>query len=269
MIPVNWLSKYVYCPMKLYLEVVAGIKPKLELRMLLGTIGHSILLKAFAQDEKIISRYSPEMDQNSLFSSFWKRYLDIAFVELTKQKPELSAFNIELLDVFDSMKPILQRLARLRSKEVAVFASSVNVHGKQLTKLIYPKYQVNLKLESDRLQLKGEIDLVESYKDFKQIVDLKLSEPPNYGLWPTDQIQLGAYTLLLREITKQPVKAAVFYVKYGNRKSISINPLLEKEVYNVRDRILEMTTKRNKPEFKINKQKCDSCSLAEHCPLRQ
>ncbi|MBW2988174.1 CRISPR-associated protein Cas4 [Candidatus Woesearchaeota archaeon] len=266
MIPVSWLAKYVYCPRQLFLEVVEGIMLPEEPRMMKGKLSHTILSSIFKNQSKLLSQTQSGMSKHEFLELFYNGYLSIAKDSIALHTQKLKRFGITPVEVFEQHLPILKRLAIKRANEAFVFASTFNTYGNKLAEKLYPKAHPNVFLSSEKLNLKGEIDLVEEYPDTSVAVEIKFSSSPQKGVWESDQIQLGAYILLLREgFHTNANRGYVEYLPNAKRVGIVMNSFLEQEIFKIRDSILKMLESKQVPDVLDSKTKCRECGFKDVC----
>ncbi len=116
---------------------------------------------------------------------------------------------------------------------------------------------------SDDLGLHGKLDLIESDDETLTPVERKRAESGDY--YPSDEIQLAGYCLLLEHAIGEPVNVGYIYL-YSNdqRYAIHITEKHRQAVHEIVRRIQTMSVDRI-PPFTQNPNKCDACSAREYC----
>ncbi len=82
------------------------------------------------------------------------------------------------------------------------------VYGSDLWEKLTPKITSEIRLESEKLNLKGIIDQLEIYGQGIVPIELKTGSCPKEGVWDNHRIQAGAYALLAEEYFNSKVKEA-------------------------------------------------------------
>jgi len=230
--------------------------------MVKGSLFHRILSGFYKADEDIIKQVKKTSSREDIYALYRNKYLSIARNAIILNNSKLLKFKLRLTDTFNEFLDILNRKASERSALVYAFAQTFNVHG--LADRVYPKLESNVFVQSKMFQLRGEVDLIEQYPEVKLPIETKFSKPPANGVWESDQIQLGAYLLILNQA--EPVTRG--FVEYGlKRVAVVLNPFIEKRVLLIRDKIMNMIDTKIPPEVKADKSKCRHCSVRKHCPV--
>ncbi len=97
-------------------------------------------------------------------------------------------------------------------------------------------------------------------------VELKTGKMPDSGVWDSHRIQLGAYILLLRNEYKTEISEGVVrYLDHGEERKVTLNPFLEHEILELRDKVKILLNSREIPAFCRPDAKCRNCNLKEKC----
>ena len=129
-----------------------------------------------------------------------------------------------------------------------------------------PKIISELRIDSEELKLKGIIDQVHVYDDDYVPFELKTGRTPTDGVWPSHRIQIAAYSLLLQEKFKKPVKEGfVYYLDTKSRRQIVMNPFIKEEVKQIVNEVISLLENKNLPDFCNNENKCRKCGLKQTC----
>jgi CRISPR-associated exonuclease Cas4 len=120
-----------------------------------------------------------------------------------------------------------------------------------------------LYLESDRLGLKGKLDLLELDDGAVLPVERKRAESGRY--YRSDEIQLAGYCMLLEEHLDTEVPEGVIYL-YETDQRIHI-PIEESHRETVREAVeaMEAMAPDDVPPLTDNPDKCESCSVRSYC----
>lgn len=134
-----------------------------------------------------------------------------------------------------------------------------------------------LALASERLGIRGEIDLVEVGQDEIIVVEAKHGRAPMredhvwgshqlpYKAWPADVAQAGLYMALLRDHGLPCTEARIVY--RGSRESVTIpfSPELERFAHAVIAEARSVALGERPPAPLLDSPKCPGCSLHEVC----
>lgn len=125
-----------------------------------------------------------------------------------------------------------------------------------------PKYFSEYRLESEALGLKGRVDRFSLEKTPKlKIIPFEIK---NRGgeIYHEDEVQITAYTMLLEDKFKVPIKTAL--IESGKIKhKIEINTETKKQVLEIAEKIRNLKT--TPPPIPSNFNKCRYCGLSEFC----
>ncbi len=84
--------------------------------------------------------------------------------------------------------------------------------------------------------------------------------------WPSDRLQVGAYALLLEEVTAEPVpEARIRYHESGVTVRVPVDDRLRADVRAACERVKELRSATNRPPVTANPRLCVRCSLAPVC----
>lgn len=116
---------------------------------------------------------------------------------------------------------------------------------------------------SDDLGLHGKIDLIENDDDILTPVERKRAESGEY--YPSDEIQLAGYCMLLEDTIGDPVNIGYIYLySTDERHAIRITEKHRRTVQEIISRIESMTVD-TIPRFTDNPSKCEACSARKYC----
>lgn len=118
-------------------------------------------------------------------------------------------------------------------------------------------------IRSEELGIHGKIDLIESNRGSLTPIERKRAESGDY--YPSDEIQLAGYCMLLESEIDEPVNVGYIYLySTDERHAIRITEDHRRTVTEVVSRINSMTVS-DIPSFTNNPKKCDGCSAREYC----
>lgn len=120
-----------------------------------------------------------------------------------------------------------------------------------------------LYLESERLGLKGKIDVLDLEDGRTVPVERKRAESGDY--YKSDEVQLAGYCMLLEDHLDEPIRQGAIYL-YETDQRMHV-PITEDHRETVREQIdaMQSMTVDSIPPFTDNPKKCEACSAREYC----
>ncbi|MBW2976299.1 CRISPR-associated protein Cas4, partial [Candidatus Woesearchaeota archaeon] len=215
-VSVSMLCSYLYCSRKLFLQQVLALEEPPKESLVLGSLRHEIYDFINQKEEKIVASIANKIQYSELVDIYKKFYSKILRENIIKNKSKIKSVSLNMVDVFRRTWPLILEEAKARSKNIFDFIQKHDVYGKELWKRLTPKIISELRLESDKLQLKGIVDRIEVYENGYVPIELKTGKMPRDGTWPGHRIQIAAYAMLLEEKFKTQVKEG--FVHYLDAK---------------------------------------------------
>ncbi|MBI5014598.1 MAG: type I-MYXAN CRISPR-associated endonuclease Cas1 [Deltaproteobacteria bacterium] len=125
----------------------------------------------------------------------------------------------------------------------------------------------SLELASDRLGIRGKVDVARREGGSLQVTEHKKGKSHNGEAWPSDRLQALAYALLLAEHRDEAVPEA--HVRYHADKKTVVLPVdptaAEGEVVAAVARARELRASLARPPVTASERLCRTCSLAPAC----
>ena len=265
-ISVTLLSSYLYCSRKLFLEkVLMQAEPPKE-SLVMGSIRHETYDKINKNEESIVTSITKTMDFAEMQELYRQNHLKFLRKSIANNKDRLKVVNLNMLDAYKKSFPFIMEESITRATNVFDFIQKNDVFGKDLWEKLTPKILSELRVESEELKLKGIIDQVHVYDTGYVPFELKTGKTPTDGVWPSHRIQIAAYSLLLQEKFKKPVKEGfVYYLDTKEKRHIAMNPFMKEEVKQIVDDVIALLENKHLPDFCNNENKCRKCGLRETC----
>ena len=266
MISVSTLTSYHYCPRKLYLEYVLEIiKPPKEV-LVKGTIRHQVHNQINKKEEEIVKSITEDFNLLKIQELYKKIYSEILREAIRKNKVELEKLGIDLGQFFKEMWPLILSESKLRAINTFKFSQKYNIFEEELWGRLTPKIESEVYVESKKFDLKGVVDQVEIYEQDIVPYELKTGKPPEKGVWPSHQIQVGAYVLILQEKYNKPIKEAfVKYLNTNETRQIIMNPFLKDEILTLIKKVKALLSDKKIPDYTKNENKCKKCEINKEC----
>ncbi|MBI2655520.1 CRISPR-associated protein Cas4 [Candidatus Woesearchaeota archaeon] len=266
-ISVSLLSSYLYCSRKLFLQKVLMLEeqpPKESLVM--GTIRHEAYDRINKNEENIVTSITKKLLFEDIEKIYKTEYLKILRKSIADNKKRLEGTSLNMLDAYRKSFPFIMEESKARAANIFNFIEKNNVYGEELWQKLTPKILSELRVESEELRLKGIIDQVHIYENGYVPFELKTGKMPKDGVWPGHRVQIAAYSLLLQEKFRKPVKEGfVYYLDSKEKRHIAINPYMKEEIKQLVDDVISLIESKDLPDFCNNENKCRKCGLRQTC----
>jgi CRISPR-associated protein Cas4 len=265
-ISVTLLSSYLYCSRKLFLEKVMKLEEPPKESLVMGSIRHNTYDKINKEEESIVSSITNKMSFDEIQSMYKQKYLAFLKKSIADNRKRLDYVNLNAMDAYKKAYLFIAEESLTRASNIFSFIEKNNVFGDELWEKLTPKIISELRIESDSLKLKGIIDQVHVYDNEYVPIELKTGKMPHDGVWPSHRVQIAAYSLLLQEHFKKPVKEGfVRYLDTKQNRQIVMNPYMADEVKKLVDEVIALLESRELPDYCNNENKCRKCGLREKC----
>lgn len=266
MISVSTLSSYMYCQRKLYLQYVLKLTEPPKEALIKGSIRHKTYENINLSEEALVKSIKKGTTIGDLKSKYHQKYREILLDVIKQNKQELAQFNLLPTDLFKNVWPLILAESETRATTIHNFISKHNIFGQELWEKLTPKIESELRIQSDKLGLRGIVDQIEVYKEGFVPVELKTGKSPKEGVWPGHKIQLIAYALLMEEHFNTEIKEGfVHYLDSKQRRHIPLNHFMRLEVKELIKKVNELLNSDKIPNFEKNQNKCAKCGLKEDC----
>lgn len=266
-ISVTLLPAYLYCPRKLYLEHVLGIREIPKEVTVVGKIRHSVYDLVNRQEKGIVLSVTEHniQDIEEKYKASYSRTLKNS-IKLNKSL--LHKLDLNLVEVYKKIWPLVLEEARARSAVLSSAAQKHRIFGAKLWEALTPKIESEVFVSSQTLGLKGKVDRIEKHGDKVIPVELKTGRAPKDGVWEGHLIQIGAYMLLLEEQYGKPVpKGIVEYLNDKVKRNVRMNPFIREDIVRLKEKVLQLLESDHPPPMVQNQNKCRTCGLRERCQV--
>ncbi|MGC9309554.1 MAG: CRISPR-associated protein Cas4 [Candidatus Nanoarchaeia archaeon] len=253
------ISSYTYCPRKFFLEKVQGLRKPPSKPMIEGKIRHEIR-EAFSKSEKAFIQALPQLEEPIIIDRFNKLLDNLIDNNFTQNSQLINKFSINKQELKQKIRKSLARDFSLRASSIKQ-AMEKGFLGQELWQNLSPKYASELFIIAENLNLKGRIDRVQFNT---QIIPFELKTRPATRIWPSDEIQLAAYSLLLESKYKQPVNQGILEAGQQVNK-IEISSEKKEQVKQLIREIQNMIQEKKMPPHPSRFNKCRKCSFYKEC----
>ena len=265
-ISVTLLSAYLYCSRKLFLEHALKLKEPPKESIVMGSVRHQIHDGINKKEEAIALSITEKESLESVQKRYRQQYLEVLRESVLNNKKSINGLSLNILEVYKKIFPYVMEECSIRAANLFSFMESNDVFGKELWERLTPKIVSEIRIESEKLRLKGVIDRVYAYEKGYVPFELKTGSMPHDGVWPSHRVQIAAYSLLLEERFGAEIKEGfVFYLDSKEKRRVAINPFMKEEVRQITGEVISLLKGREIPNFCDNKNKCVKCGLRQSC----
>lgn len=266
MISITTLSAYLYCKRKLFLEYVLKLTEPPKDALVKGSIRHQAIDDANKSEEEIVRSIVKGDSLEAIKNKYSAAYSRILRKAILRNKGNLRRVKLPLIDAYRQTWRFFQNIAEVRAENVFSFKVKYNVFGSELWEKLTPKIRSEVKVESERLGLKGIVDMLEVFDSYFIPLELKTGKAPKEGIWPGHKIQLAAYMMLLSEKFGIDIKKGyIDYLDIKDKREVVMNPMLCGEVIETARSARELLEGDKAPDFCKNENKCAVCGIRQEC----
>jgi CRISPR-associated protein Cas4 len=253
------LSAYLFCARKFYLEKVKGLKAPVNKAMIEGSIRHKVLEEFSIQEEKLVESFG-SVSKKEIVEKFLK-LLELIVKKVFSQNAEsIQKFEIDIKEFYKKIFDAMENDILLRAGSIDD-ATRKGFTGKDLWTNLEPKYISEMELISEELGLKGRADRVMISES--SIIPFELKTRLADKVWPSDEIQLTCYSMMLEE--KYGNKIPLGILEAGNKKhEIIIDEKKKKEDLKLIEEVKEILEGKNL-KFPSSFSKCQTCPWKKEC----
>ena len=122
LISVTSLSSYLYCPRKLFMEKVLRIIEPPKEALVKGTVRHDFYDMINKKEEEIVTGIKKEILFENLLDIYKNEHSVLLRTAITKNKDSLAKFNIQPIEMFRQVWPLVIEESKTRSLNVFNFS---------------------------------------------------------------------------------------------------------------------------------------------------
>jgi len=256
------LNDYMFCPRKIYLKRVLGIKEEKGFDAIFGSIIHDIFDEFNQSEQDLIYRIDDDYPFDYIYNLYETKITEIINNTLEKFMDEIHEFKVDPEYIFLKIKKHVYDEVLERAKNVYDALQKYREYGIFLWDKLEPKIYSELELMSDTLKMVGRIDRVEVYSERMIPIEIKSGRPSKSHL-----LQLHAYALLLQKnYPNFSVDWGVlYYTKLNKKKEVKMSKKIYSWVEELRDKIISLIESEKDPGLCSNPRKCEKCALRHYC----
>ena len=257
------LSSYLYCPCQFYLQKVKGLRQPPTQPMIEGSIRHQIL-ETFGNNEENLFQ-NLELINHTLTSEKIKQHYQEFLKKIVKNIFQKNTRPIKAFQI--NIQELYKKIRKQMNKEIALRIPAIEntlrkgFTGKKLWENLTPKYLSEYPLVSKNLGLRGRADRLMIAEN--TIIPFELKTREVERIYPSDEVQLTAYAMLLEE--KFNIKIPIAILESGDTKhELTITPQHKQKVLNLIQEVNQLL-ETGKPKFPSSFSKCQNCFFEKEC----
>jgi CRISPR-associated protein Cas4 len=250
------ITEYLYCPRKLFLKLVKGIRASPTERMMNGMLRHKVFELFNNSEQELVESINEKITESRIKVLYHNLLSELINYTLSSNRNIVQNFKIDknkfVVSVNDSIVPEIN--LRVSSISQAIQAGFL---AGDLWKNLSPKYLSEHKIVSHDLGLQGRIDRVSVAQS---IIPFEIKSRDR--IFDSDKIQLAGYALLLEKEFSQPINFGIIETT-GKQHRVDLTPELKSQVLDIAEKIRNLTEENaNMPS---NFAKCENCDFKENC----
>lgn len=259
MISKREIYQYGFCPEKHKLQYVKKVDTSPTREMALGLLLHCTREILEKEEYSIVKRIEKDFSFENVLREY-KMKKNMVFEAAAKKKShEVQILSEEDLAFAREDLDLLLHEKAVRTKRVL---TSYNLDKGDLAEYVSPPWKyIKYEMKARKMKLKGTADRIEHFGSFFYPVEIKTGTPPQENVFKPDKLETGCTALLMEDHFKIPVIVGfVEYTKIWERRPVRIDEKLKRDVFQVRDSILE----KEYPQKEYTK-KCFPCEYKGVC----
>jgi len=250
------ITEYLYCPRKVYLKLVKGLRAPPTKRMILGMLRHHVFDIFNKNESVLVSSIKQKIEEKEIKKLYEDMLSGIITETITLNKNQIINFRIDNKELTDSINKTAIPEISLRIPAITDAINS-GFLGKELWRELKPKYLTEYRIESSSLGLRGRVDRIK-FSDFPIPIERKTREK----IFESDKIQLAGYSLLLQEEFGRKVDSGIIEIM-GKQENVELTEELKNKVLEIAEKIRNL--QEENAFTPSNFQKCQKCEFAEEC----
>jgi len=260
LVSVSEITAYMFCPRKLWLQKVKGIREPPSKEMILGGMKHKSLELFTNYEKEFITQIPKDLPKSELDQAYHELMRKCAIKAYQSNRNVAEKFDIILTTFLAEFLPTTEREIAIRIPPLLEAMKSYI--GLELWNNLKPKYKSEVSIESEDLGIKGRIDRVEfsdSILFSEDIIPYEIKTREQEKIWDSDKIQLAAYALLLENRFRKKIPMGIIELRHS-KKQIEITEELKAQVLEIADKVRNL-----QGEMPSSFSKCQSCKLKQDC----
>ena len=264
LIPVSLLSSYLYCPRKVFLQRVLGLREPPRPELFIGRLRHTILERFGEYERSVIIPLSRGARLEDIEQAIMEVYERIIRDTIEAQSDGMYEFALDREEVYEANKHTCQADARLRAEIIAGYIAAHDVEHETLYEQLTPRIISEQRYSDEEVGITGVVDRILIYDDEAVPFEFKTGRAPREGLWPGHRIQLNAYLLLVS--SEYRVKRGIVrYLDSEHDAELLMTPFVRREIVRLVAEIRGVLEGSTLPRRIDQVSKCTRCGLRDAC----
>ncbi len=250
---------YSYCPRYFYLKHKEEISSETDEDGIKKEFLYKFFKELLKKEHKIIKTISNPKSKEKTLETYKSHSLQL--IEKNMPEEEINYIEKAKSDLKDEIDSILINNLEMRSFKVSTMARTYEKEGKELADKICPIKPKEVELESEKLELTAELDLIDlNGEDYIPNI-IKIGKKPDKKTWNSYKNQLKAISLLMEEdLGKETNVGVLRYPIFLDKEPIVLNN--KEEVLEIKKDIKDIMDNKKEPEKQEN---CNDCELSTEC----
>ncbi|MBD3209076.1 Dna2/Cas4 domain-containing protein [Candidatus Woesearchaeota archaeon] len=264
-IPVHYLTTYLFCQRKLFLEEVLDMRPPRTKTDRKRAILHEALRYSNRAEPGVVKAVKgpvPHAKVADLYYNSNRRSLQEAIIN---NKEKLASEGLSIIDTHKQLWQDLKQPTKARIQNTYDFMTKNRLYGNDLWWHLIPKITFNLNLSSDKLGIQMNLYRVDNYPQSAVPYLITRQDPPDKGVWHTHKHELILAMMLLAEQGLIVQEGVVGYREGQTERKIELTPDLREQAQERLDSLKRLLADHNLPEKVHNQKKCERCPHRERC----
>jgi CRISPR-associated exonuclease Cas4 len=261
MIKVSSIKQYMYCPMKLYIEIHVDNRENKDYQL-------AIEIKKLKIDiQDMIKKNMRKIKKDMVLTEIENvlSYNIDPYIKSTTDAIKSMNLNLEVSkinEIIDNAYFSI-KITALRIKQAMTI---LDKHAFEIMDMFFPNCMYSYLIKDNILDIIGICDKIEIIDGKYYPILLKSGKPPLKGVWRSDAIELVSNAILIEEEFDGDVYVGfVEYEKIGDRRPVVMDVELRKAYFDILHDVKEIIDNKKMPNVKKDSKKCEKCEYKDIC----
>jgi len=256
------LTDYNFCPRKVYLKRILGLREETNYQIFLGKMIHDIFDNLNESEYKIVYKIDDDYDFQYILN-LYKDYVLSLFEDLIKKyNSDIEELKIDLEDLKVNVLSSIMFDIEDRAKLVYQHMRMEGIYGIELWDKLEPKILTEIDVRSEAYNLLGRIDRIEKYKRIMIPYEIKSGKMNRDHL-----IQIHAYYLLMKkEFPDYDIPhGVILYLKKKEKREVYFSKGILNQVFYIKNKVEDILENSKDPGVIKELDKCKRCAFYKYC----
>jgi len=261
MIKVSSIKQYMYCPMKLYLQIHVDTRENKDYQL-------SVEIKKLKIDiQDLIKKNMRKVKKDMVLSEIENILSDNIdpYIQSTTQAIKSMSLNIEVSQINEIVDNAYFTI-KITALKIKQAMTILDKNAFEIIDMFFPNCMYSYLIKDKILDIIGTCDKIEIIDGKYYPVLLKSGKPPLKGVWNSDAIELVSHAILIEEEFDGDVYVGfVDYEKIGDRRPVIMDVELRKAYFDIIHEVKEIIDNKKMPNIKKEYKKCEKCEYKDIC----